>query len=132
MRNLVVYRPRTLLEDFFGKESSFFNFPNFGFPEFREIDKVEETKEKYLVSVEIPGFEKEEIDVGIKGGTLEVKAKQEKGGKVTRNFAGSYTFPGIDESGVSSSYERGILSVVLPKLEPTPIEEPEIKKIEVK
>ncbi len=89
---------------------------------------VRENEHAYLVSADIPGARKEDIQVNINGAhvSISVERKNEKSvneqekilrsersfGKVSRAFEMEHE---IDESQASAKYAEGVLEIVLPK-----------------
>ena len=100
---------------------------------------VRETDTHVIVEAEVPGMEKENIDVYVEGRRLVIQGKRErKNEEKNENFVRierscgefnrSITLPGeVDPSETEASYKDGILKIVLKK-------HPEFlaKKIEVK
>jgi len=91
------------------------------------IDVTEDDK-AYKVRAEIPGFNREEIDVSVNGDQVSISAetkreKEEKKGDqvVLREcYYGkqyrAFTLPqAVDESKTSAKYTNGVLELVLPK-----------------
>jgi HSP20 family protein len=88
-----------------------------------------EDKEKYTVSVELPGMKKEDISVSVHDGMLTVSGerKSEKDGKEglvhrTERYYGKFTrsvsLPAtVHADKVSASYKDGVLTVEVPKAE---------------
>lgn len=87
-----------------------------------------------VVSADLPGFEKSDIDVSVKGRQLRIAADRtteaEDAGddddettyyrreRTRRSFSRSVPLPAeVDESGASAHYENGVLTVTLPKRE---------------
>lgn len=107
------------LEDFFN--NSFMA----GFSSTMRTD-VKEAEGSYILEIEMPGYNKEDIRVECMDGRLTVSAqhaqqseehrqnvlRQERHyGKISR----SYNFEGIDEEMVSAEYKDGILKITVPK-----------------
>ena len=87
------------------------------------VDLVENEKE-FLVKVEIPGVNKEDINVEYKDEILKVSGekkveKNEKGYREIRSgkFSRSVSVKNIDFENASAEYINGVLSIVLPKIE---------------
>ncbi len=130
-----------LLPSIFG-ENLFDDWMDFSFP---DIDKalygkhaknlmktdVKETEDGYEVSIDLPGFKKDEIQVEINGGYLTVSAakgldKDEKdkkhryirreryAGTMSRSF---YVGEDVTEEEIHAKYENGILTLDVPKKE---------------
>jgi HSP20 family protein len=100
---------------------------------------IKEKEGKIIVAADIPGVEKSNISINIKGDTLEISAekKEEKEEKEEgyirrersyKKFYRSIPLPTeVDKDKVNASFENGVLRIEMPK-----IEGEEIKKIEVK
>ena len=118
-----------LLRGFFVRPVDFdFDVPSKA-PEMR-VD-VKENASDYIVSAELPGVSKEDINVNIDGQMVSISAerKQEKEtrdgervlrteryfGKVSRSFQLGQD---IDESNASAKFSDGVLQLVLPKKAP--------------
>ena len=104
---------------------------------------IHEADDKYELSVEIPGFKKEEIKAELHDGTLTISAsheekteeKDEKSGKVIRSerYTGNmkrsfYVGDGVTEDDIKAEYKQGILHIEVPKKKP---EIPERKQIAI-
>lgn len=93
-----------------------------------QMDVIDRDKE-ILVRVEVPGVDKEDIDVSVSDNTLSIKGSAKREEKDERenyyrceisqsNFSRSMTLPsGVDSSKVSASLKNGMLEVCLPKTE---------------
>ena len=100
---------------------------------------VSETPKDILVKAEIPGMEKEDIDVSLEGKTLTIRGEkkteeEEKDENVHRlerrygSFLRTIELPAdVDAAKVSATYNRGVLKLKLPK-----VKSQTAKKIEVK
>ena len=94
---------------------------------------------KYMLSAEIPGMKKEDININIDKGVLTVSGKRESSKEEKEadyylkevyygSFSRSFRLPGdIDESKVDAAYTDGVLTVAMPH---TKVEKK--KKVEVK
>ena len=127
-----------LFKDFFG-DDDFFSKGN------RAIMKtdIKEKDDKYIIEIDLPGYEKENINIELKDGYLEVFAKVEKEennnenekfihkerffGTCSRNF---YVGEEIKEEDIHAEFKNGILKVTVPKKEEKK-ELPEPKRIEI-
>lgn len=127
-----------LLDDFF--DDSFFTRKE------RNLMKtdIRELKDKYIVDIDLPGFNKKDIDLSLNNGYLSIKAKTEKNdenkkegkylhqerfyGECSRSF---YVGDEIEEKDIKAEFKDGILKVELPKKEISK-EEKTIKQIEIK
>lgn len=104
---------------------------------------VEETEKGYVLSMEVPGFKKEEIDLQLKNGYLTVSAshcesscegenkkkfvrKERSCSSMKRSF---YVGEDVSEGDVEASLENGVLKVDVKKPEK---KLPESKKILIK
>jgi len=87
---------------------------------------VRETDSEYVIEAELPGFDKEEIDVEVSDGYLTIKAERkeevnesDKGyirrERKYRSAARSFYIDGVDQAEVKASHDNGILKLVLPK-----------------
>lgn len=123
-----------LFDEFFG------DFPR----EVRDIDRrlygrnaaremktdVHEHEDRYLVDVDLPGFNKNEISLELENGYLTVKASKQlneekkEQGKLIRSerYSGTmqrtfYVGDGLTETDISAKLENGVLSLSIPKEE---------------
>jgi len=98
------------------------------FGEFGVAVDVADHGDEFVVTADLPGYEKSDIDVTLRGDTLriaaerEVEEEEEVEGEYLRrerraaSASRSVTLPEeVDESGVSASYANGVLTVTLPK-----------------
>ena len=142
-----------LMPTIFG-ERLFDNFmDDFGFPSVDRIaaskntsnlmrTDIKETEDQYVLSVELPGFNKEDVKLSLKDGYLNISAStqaedEEKDGKflrrerytgaMTRSF---YVGEDITEEDVKAKFGNGVLTLSLPKETPKKIEEPKYICIE--
>ena len=135
---LVPRRRFDLFDDFFN-DDDFFSKRQ---PSLMKTD-IREKKDKYLIDIDLPGFEKENIKLTLNNGYLEISAnveKEENGdeekmvrqerfyGECSRSF---YVGDEIEEKDINAEFKNGILKIEIPKKE----EEkklPETKQIEIK
>lgn len=104
---------------------------------------IKEKKDKYIIDVDLPGYDKENIDLEIEDGYLKVTAKVDKNidesdederyihqeryfGECSRSF---YIGKDITEEDIKASFKNGILTLTIPKEEPKKLEEK--KKIQI-
>ena len=91
-----------------------------------------EEDDAFVLSIDAPGFDREEIDLTWDQGVLNVAAEhvdEERGRK--RTFHRRFRFPkDVDTEGIDAAYRNGVLEVTLPiqqdielRGEPIPIEE---------
>lgn len=90
---------------------------------------VREEDGNYVVSVDLPGFNKDEIKLSLKDGYLNIETnksldrnEKDKKGRLVRKerYAGNlgrsfYVGNGITEKDVHAKYENGVLTVTLPE-----------------
>ena len=78
-----------------------------------------EEDDEFVLSVEMPGFEPEEIDITWQEGVLNVAAEhtdKERGRK--RTYHRRFRFPrAVDDDGIGADYRNGVLEVTLPATE---------------
>jgi HSP20 family protein len=103
--------------------------------------EVEDTKDALLIRAEIPGMEKEDIEVSVHGDVLTLKGEKkqgndakEKGAVRTERYYGafsrSFTLPStVDPETVKAAYRNGVLELALSKREEA---KPKQIKIDVK
>jgi HSP20 family protein len=95
----------------------------------RPVSDVYETGDSLVFTMELPGFDKSEIEVNVNSGYLEVKGErkaQEKEDRTYRQvqrwhgrFQRSFRLPrGLDREKVSAELKNGVLSISVPKLQP--------------
>lgn len=90
---------------------------------------ISETDEQFLISAEIPGVKKEEINIDLEEGRLTISGKRsfqdEEEGKTfhrveTRygSFNRSFQLPdNVDEENITASYKDGLLNITINKTE---------------
>ena len=105
---------------------------------------IHETEDSYVLSMELPGYKKEDIQMELKNGYLNIQAtkndqqeeKDEKGnilrqerfrGTSSRSF---YLGDGIKEEDIKAQLDNGELIVTFPKKEQKEIEESRFISIE--
>lgn len=108
----------------------FQNMPqNAGF-DFTPAVDLEETKDAYIVRSDLPGLEKDKIDLTVRENVLTLEGVRQvtnttddqKNGYYAQersygSFARSLSLPGpVDESKIKAVYENGVLTITLPKL----------------
>ena len=104
---------------------------------------IKETEDQYVLSVELPGFNKEDVKLHLKDGYLNISAstqnenEEKEDGKFLRRerYTGSMTrsfYVGEDltEEDVKAKFGNGVLTLSLPKEAPKKIEEPKYISIE--
>ena len=105
---------------------------------------VEEKDGRYVLSTELPGFNKEDIKMSLKDGVLSIEAahnenndEKDKKGNVIRQerYEGSmsrsfYVGKDVKESDIKASFKNGVLSVEIPEVKEVE-EKPEEKYISI-
>ncbi len=105
---------------------------------------IKEKKDKYIIVMDLPGYEKENINLSLKDGYLEVAAEVEKEensdedekfvhkeryyGHCSRSF---YVGDQIKEEEISAEFKNGTLKICVPKKDDEN-KLPEAKRIEIK
>lgn len=110
-------------------EKNFFGNSNSSMPAFRT--DIRDMGDRFLMEAELPGFDKEDIQLDLKDGFLTIKAqhkenqeqKDDQGSYIRRErrigtFARTFDISGIDEARITASYNNGILALNLPKQAP--------------
>ncbi|MHA1268216.1 MAG: Hsp20/alpha crystallin family protein [Candidatus Helarchaeota archaeon] len=101
---------------------------------------IKELDDHYEITLEVPGFDKEDINIEIKNDTLTIKSekemkkeeKDEKGKYIYKersyhNFSRCLKIPeNVNTEDVKASMDKGVLRIELTKIEPEPP-----KKIEI-
>ena len=134
-----------LMPSIFG-ENLFNDWMDFSFPQVADVDKelygkhaknmmktdVKETENGYEVSIDLPGFKKDEVKIHLDHGYLTIAAakgldkdeKDKKSGKYIRRerYAGSmsrsfYVGEGVTQEDIHAKYEHGVLKLSIPKKE---------------
>lgn len=114
-----------LMGSFFGEGGDFVDMPQ-GYRE--AFSEFKENENEYVIEIEIPGVNKEDIDLRTTENSIEVKAEKKEESesdenedeyKYTRSYSGFYQTLDVPENAdldnIDASYENGILTVKLPK-----------------
>ncbi|EOC99581.1 Hsp20/alpha crystallin family protein [Caldisalinibacter kiritimatiensis] len=119
---------RDLFKPFFD-DDFYSNLPDVLTPNFNHMSMradIKETNKEYIIEAEMPGFNKDEIDISVDSGYIIIKAdkrnevseerqgyirKERRYGHVQRSFK----LHNIEEDSITAKYENGILKVTLPK-----------------
>ena len=104
---------------------------------------IREKDDKYIIEMDLPGYEKENINIELKEGYLIVSAKVEREndssekekylhkerfyGECSRNF---YVGEDMSEEEIHAEFKNGILKITIPKKEAKK-ELPQARKIEI-
>lgn len=125
-----------MLEDFFSSDTRFFGEP---VTSLMPLMNIEETKDAYRISIEVPGMEKDDIDIEVKDNVLTISGEKKEEVKSEDStfyrrerrfgkFSRSISLPNdINVDGIDAEYKNGVLMLTLPKTE-----EAKPKKITVK
>lgn len=133
MRNLNAFYPFRQMEDM---SRGFFS-ANPASSLFRT--DISDMGEAYRLEAELPGFNKEDININIEDERMTISAERKSESEDNKpnylrreRFYGSYSrsfdLSGIDADRISASYADGILSVELPKQSP---EQPVSRRLEI-
>ena len=119
----------SLLDSFFGNRG--FCFPQTGAAYMPNVD-VAETKDAYVLSVDLPGRTQDDVDLSLKEGVLTISSVKEtsKEEKKEENqnwllkertysqFKRSFTLPkDINEENVNATFKNGVLTVTIARRE---------------
>jgi HSP20 family protein len=84
---------------------------------------IKEENDQYLFAIEIPGYNKEDIEISYKDGYLTVAVEAPKDDnqgyihreRYQRGCSRDYYVGNIDDSKITANYENGILHITVPK-----------------
>ena len=120
-------------------ERKFFGNSSAALPDFRT--DIRDAGDRFVLEAELPGFNKEDIQLEVKDGILTISAqhdenkdeKDDKGSYIRRerrygSFTRSFDVTGVDEEHITASYNNGVLELNLPKAVPVV---PEAKRIAI-
>ncbi|WP_334329308.1 Hsp20/alpha crystallin family protein [Companilactobacillus sp. HBUAS59699] len=132
MSNEIMDRPNDIMRDWF--DSNWMNsFPTF----FKDANNdvtlktdIKESDKDYQVHVDMPAFDKKNIDINYQNNTLTVSGHrdsfndhEDKNGDMIMSersggrFARQYHLPAVDENKITADYADGVLKITLPKVE---------------
>lgn len=119
-------------KDFFGSETSFNSCKT----------DIKDNGDKYVLEAELPGFDKQDINLDIDGGFLTLTAEhsseneeKDNDGKYIRrersygSYRRSFDISNVNADKIDAEYKNGVLTVALPKKEIAP---PETKRLEIR
>lgn len=101
---------------------------------------VFETGEEFVLTAEVPGVERKQIDLQVKDHTLFLKGQRNPGGEVSQPvyhrlerpsgvFERRFNLPeDIDADKIRANLNEGVLTVTLPKKQ----QRPQVRRVEVK
>ncbi|MBE6160856.1 MAG: Hsp20/alpha crystallin family protein [Firmicutes bacterium] len=128
-----------LFDNFFGDDMFFNSKKN----NLMKTD-IKETKNSYIIDMDLPGYDKDNINLSLEDGYLKINAKVEKEdngdsdekyvrrerfvGECSRSF---YVGDDIVEEDIDAEFKNGILKVTIPKKEQIENKK-EVKQIEIK
>ncbi|KAB1192495.1 Hsp20 family protein [Haloferax sp. MBLA0076] len=117
------------IEDLFDRMGR--SFEDSGLARFQDISlDVVESDDVIEVVADLPGFEKDDLDVSVRGRQLSIAAEHETSAEAEeenyvrrershRSVSRSVTLPAeIEREAVSATYRNGVLTITLPKAEP--------------
>ena len=90
---------------------------------------VRERKDRFVVSVELPGVEPDDVDVSVEDSTLSIRGErrfyeetdEDEFHRVERRFGAfsrGLTLPQTaDPNGIEASFDKGVLTITVPKAE---------------
>lgn len=84
---------------------------------------IDETESGYLIAMDLPGIDRETLEIDIDDGRLTVKgtreiaeSKQHRSERPRGKFVRTFSVPGsVDQGGIAAEYKDGVLRVKLPK-----------------
>lgn len=89
---------------------------------------IRDDGDNFILEAELPGFDKEDINIDLKDGTLTISARhsassedKDKTGTYIRkertygSFSRSFDITNIDENSIGATFKNGILELTLPK-----------------
>ena len=104
---------------------------------------IKETEKSYILDIDLPGYNKEDIKIDVTDGYLTINAKTNKDvnegdkpnyvrrerftGEVSRSF---YVGEDVESDKITASFKNGILSLEVPKVDPEK-KLPEKKYVEI-
>lgn len=122
------YRPTNIFKAFDDFEKNFFSDFDEGFKAFKT--DIEDVGDKFLLSAELPGFNKEDINIDIDDNMLTIRAEQKqendekdnKGNYIRRErsygcYQRSFDISNVKAENISAEYKNGVLQLALPKQE---------------
>lgn len=86
---------------------------------------ISQTDKDYVMEVEMPGFDKKDIELKFESGYITISAKKQadkEANYIRRERAvscsRSYYMGDVDEEQIKAKYEHGVLTVTIPKQKP--------------
>ena len=122
-----------MVDRMFGDRSGLSDWPELSR---RPLARVQETDKAYVLTAEIPGIPKEDIEISVNGNLLTIRAEHneektegKEGGyqRQYRSFRQSFTLPTtVDANQVEAQCDNGLLEILIPKTERA-----QAKKVEI-
>lgn len=133
--SLLDMTPSSLFRDF---SKQFFNT----LPDMQSMKTdIEERDDLYEMTVELPGYTKDSLDISYNNGYLTIKAENnvinestdEEGKMIQKersysNMQRAYALSNVDSDNIQASFKDGVLKITLPKIEKTIKKSIEIKE----
>ena len=118
------------------------DFDDFFKPVMRRNDvkcDIYEENDEYHIEMDIPGYDKKDINIEVKDGYLTVSASKEQEEKdekknyirrerVYGSFSRSFALGDVDIENIDAKFDKGLLTIIIPKQEVVENK----KKIEIK
>lgn len=130
--------PDTIFDNFFNS----FENPTEGNYRVPQVD-IEDTDKAYILTTDLPGIAKEDINVSYNDDILTLTAKHEekkdekddkkkyiRKERSSHTFCRQFTVRNIQKDGIQAAFKDGVLTVILPKEDPKKVAE--AHRIEVK
>lgn len=130
MANEIMNRDNWLTDPFFDDLSSRF-FDRFMPSDTSRVLKtdIKETDKSYVAKVDVPGIDKQDIHLNYQDNILNISVNKkdvndhaDSNGNVLMSersygaMSRSYRLPNVDEQNIKAQYDKGVLTITLPKL----------------
>lgn len=126
MFDLIPFKnPNSDIFDYNDFERNFFQNFNLDFPSFKTdiVDKGD----KFILEADLPGFNKEDIDIDIDGNRLTISAKHKESREENKqnyirrerrygSYIRSFDVSNIKTDEIKAEYKNGVLTLELPKI----------------
>lgn len=119
-------QPSSFFDDFFTDYRG--SKPNLVNRSFKEaaLTNISEDDQRYLLSVEAPGFKNEQLSIDYHDDILTIKGKKESEEKCDKEtyhlierrmnqFERSFKIPGVEDQKIEASFDHGVLKILMPK-----------------